>query len=151
MVKENISLTQFRTKDRQHDHTHFTAGDDGFPKETISFVGTVKETVPRLRRMCVQRFPISMQEQKNNQGETNDVHNQLPHPQQQHHRLMPSLVTFFFQINFQVGLRPNHFAIKQTKSVFTQRGVQQVQHGGNSHDKFVFGGGLISVFTFVKE
>jgi hypothetical protein len=64
---------------------------------------------------------------------------------------MPSLVTFFFQINFQVGLRPNHFAIEQTKSVFTQRGVQQVQHGGDSHDKFVFGGGLISIFTFFKE
>ena len=29
------------SKDRQHDHTHFTASDDGFPKETIGFVGTM--------------------------------------------------------------------------------------------------------------
>ena len=64
---------------------------------------------------------------------------------------MPALVTWFFQINFQVRLCPNDFAIEQTKSVFTQCGVQQVQHGGDGDDKFIFDGGIFSISTFVKK
>ena len=61
------------------------------------------------------------------------------------------MVTLFFHIDFQVRLRPDRFAIKQTKRVFTQCRVQQVQHGSDSHDKFVFGGGVFSIFALAKK
>jgi hypothetical protein len=50
--------------------------------------------------MGAQRFTVPTQKQQDDQWQTNNVDHQLPHPQQQHHRLMPALVTFFFQINF---------------------------------------------------
>jgi len=64
---------------------------------------------------------------------------------------MPALVAFLFQINSQVRLRPNGFAIKQTKRIFTQSGVQQIQHGDHRDNKFVFGGRLIFFRAFLKK